>query len=62
VGFLLAYQVGWNISVAAIIVNVAGTLLLVPFGLFFFKERLSLINLLGILVCITGLVMVNWKR
>lgn len=62
VGFLLAYRAGWNISIAAIFVNVAGILLLVPIGLFFFKERLSLINLLGILVCIAGLIMVNWKK
>jgi multidrug transporter EmrE-like cation transporter len=62
VGFLLAYRAGWNISIAAIFVNVAGTLLLAPIGLLFFKERLSPVNLLGILVCILGLIMVNWKR
>jgi len=62
VGFLLAYRVGWNISVAAIVVNVAGTLLLVPVGVLFFKEKLSPVNLLGILVCIAGLVMVNWRK
>jgi uncharacterized membrane protein len=62
VGFLLAYRSGWNISIAAIFVNVAGTLLLVPIGLLFFKERLSLVNLLGVLVCILGLIMINWKK
>ena len=62
VGFLLAYRAGWNISVAAIVVNVAGTLLLVPVGVLFFKEKLSPVNLLGILVCIAGLVMVNWRK
>jgi multidrug transporter EmrE-like cation transporter len=62
VGFLLAYRSGWNISIAAIFVNVAGTLLLVPIGLLFFKERLSPVNLLGILVCILGLIMINWKK
>ena len=62
VGFLLAYRSGWNISIAAIFVNVAGTLLLVPVGLLFFKEKLSPINLLGVLVCILGLIMVNWKK
>jgi multidrug transporter EmrE-like cation transporter len=62
VSFLLAYRSGWNISIAAIFVNVAGTLLLVPIGLLFFKKQLSLVNLLGVLVCILGLVMINWKR
>lgn len=62
VGFLLAYRAGWNISLVALVVNVSGTLLLIPIGLAFFKEKLSPLNLLGILVCILGLVMVNWKK
>ena len=59
VGFLLAYRAGWNISTAAIITNVAVTVLLVPVGLSLFEERLSFVNGMGILVCIVGLVMVN---
>lgn len=62
VGFLLAYRAGWNISLVALVVNVIGTLLLIPIGLAFFKDKLSPVNLVGILVCIVGLVMVNWKR
>jgi len=61
-GFLLAYRAGWNISLAAILVNVAGTILLVPIGLLLFQEKVSVVNLVGILVCILGLVMINWKR
>ncbi len=61
VGFLLAYRAGWNISVAAVIANVGVTLLLVPIGLLFFKEKVSPINLIGIVVCVIGLVMVNKK-
>ena len=62
IGFLLAYRAGWNLSTATIFVNTAGTLLLIPFGLLFFKERLSLVNAIGILICIIGLIMINWKR
>jgi drug/metabolite transporter (DMT)-like permease len=62
VGFLLAYRAGWNISTAGIIVNVIATVLLVPIGVFVFKEKLTPINLIGILVCIIGLVLVNFKR
>ena len=60
-GFLLAYRAGWNISQGPIVSNVAVALVLVPLGLLFFKERLSLINLIGIAVCVAGLVMVNQK-
>jgi len=62
VGFLLAYRSGWKISTAAIIVNVAATLLLIPVGVVLFKERLSTVNVAGILVCIVGLVLVNLGR
>ena len=61
-GFLLAYRAGWDISLAAIVVNVAVTLLLIPVGLIFFKEKLSPVNVLGVVVCIVGLVMVNIKQ
>jgi drug/metabolite transporter (DMT)-like permease len=61
-GFILAYRAGWRLSVAAIIVNVAATLLLIPISVFVFKERLSPVNLGGILVCVVGLVMVNLGR
>jgi uncharacterized membrane protein len=60
-GFLLAYRAGWNISLGAIVSNAAVTLVLVPVGLLFFKERLSLLNLIGIAVCVAGLVMVNQR-
>ena len=61
IGFLLAYRVGWDISLAALIANVAVTLLLVPIGLLFFKEKVSPVNIVGIVVCIVGLIMVNKK-
>src|SRR6266540_2134641 len=62
VGFLLAYRAGWNIGIAAVLVNVAASLILVPVAIFLFREKLSLVNTIGILVCLAGLVMLNWKR
>lgn len=61
-GFLLAYRAGWNISLAAIAVNAAVTLLLIPVGLAFFKEKLSLVNVAGIVFCVLGLIMINVKK
>jgi uncharacterized membrane protein len=60
-GVLLAYRAGWKISLNAIVANVAVTLILVPIGVLFFKEKISLVNQIGIAVCIAGLVMANWK-
>jgi len=61
-GFLLVYRSGWNIGMAAVLVNVVASLILVPIAILIFKERLSVINILGILVCLAGLAMLNWQR
>jgi drug/metabolite transporter (DMT)-like permease len=61
VGFLFVYRVGWNISTASITASVALTLMLIPVGLLAFKEHLSARNLVGLLFCLIGLVLVAKK-
>ena len=61
-GFLLTYRSGWNLGIAAVLVNVVASLILVPVAIFVFKDEISWVNILGILVCLAGLVMLNWKR
>lgn len=61
-GFLLTYRAGWNLGIAAVLVNVVASLILVPVAIFLFKDRISWVNILGILVCLAGLVMLNWRR
>jgi uncharacterized membrane protein len=59
VGFLLAYRAGWNISTAAVACSTAVTLLLVPIGVVAFKEHLSVRNVIGLLLCMLGLILVT---
>ena len=61
-GFLLAYRAGGEITTAGLISNTTVAMLLVPVGVAFFKERPSAVNGVGILVCLAGLVLVNWRR
>jgi multidrug transporter EmrE-like cation transporter len=61
-GFLLTYRSGWNLGIAAVLVNVIASLILVPAAIFVFKDKLNWVNVAGILVCLAGLVMLNWKR
>ncbi len=61
-GFLLTYRAGWHLGLAAVLVNVVASLILVPVAIFVFKDKLSWVNVVGILVCLVGLVMLNWKR
>ena len=61
-GFLLVYRSGWNLGIAAVLVNVVASLILVPVAIYVFKDKLNWVNIVGILVCLVGLVMLNWKR
>jgi multidrug transporter EmrE-like cation transporter len=61
-GFLLTYRAGWHLGIAAVLVNVVASLILVPVAIFVFKDQLSWVNIVGILVCLVGLVMLNWNR
>jgi len=61
-GFLLSYHAGWNLGIAAVLTNVVASLILVPVAIFIFKDKLNWVNIVGIFVCLVGLVMLNWKR
>ncbi len=61
VGYLLAYRAGWNISLCALVSNVAFTILVLPIGLLWLRETLSFANIIGIFLCIGGLVLANLK-
>jgi len=61
VGFLLVYRVGWNISTASVTTSVTVTLMLIPIGVLAFKEHLSVRNVVGLLLCMIGLVLVARK-
>jgi multidrug transporter EmrE-like cation transporter len=61
-GYLLMYRTNWNLGIAGPLVTGFASLILVPAALLLFKEKLSWVNVTGILVCLAGLVMLNWKR
>ena len=62
IGFLLAYRSGWNVNITNVAVNVSAAIVLVPAGIAFFKEQPSLVNIMGVVVCVLGLMMVNVKQ
>jgi len=61
-GFLLTYKAGWNLGIAAVLVNVVASLILLPVAIFLFKDKISWVNITGIFVCFVGLLMLNWKK
>ena len=58
-GYLLAYRVGWNISVGSLVANIFLALMLIPIGIFFYKEGFSVNQIFGMVFCLVGLVLIN---
>lgn len=58
-GYIFLYRAGWKISVGSLVANISSAVLLLVIGIFLYKEFLSARQLLGIAVCVAGLVLVN---
>jgi multidrug transporter EmrE-like cation transporter len=55
--FLLVYRTGWNLSVASAIASAAIALILIPLGVLVFREHISALNIVGLLMCLAGLAL-----
>ena len=62
IGFLLAYRAGWNLSILPLSVTVCSTILLIFIGLIAFRENLSVEKIIGILLCIGGLILITLRK
>jgi len=60
-GFLLAYKAGWNISLAQLCSNLLVSILLIPIGILFFQDKLTFVNIIGIILCFSGFILVSYK-
>jgi drug/metabolite transporter (DMT)-like permease len=60
-GFLLIYRAGWKIGVANIFSSSVSAVLLLFIGMAVYREHLTLTKLLGIGLCIAGLMLLNRK-
>jgi multidrug transporter EmrE-like cation transporter len=60
-GFFMLYRGGFDVSLGQLITQSAGALFLLLIGVAFFAEKLSLVNVAGILLCVIGLWLINKK-
>jgi multidrug transporter EmrE-like cation transporter len=58
-GFILLYRSGFEVSLGALVTQTAAAMLLVGIGALVFREKLSVANGLGIVLCLAGLWLVN---
>ena len=58
-GYLMAYRAGWNISVGSLVANIALAVVLIPVGIFVYKEGFEPNKLVGAVICVIGLIIIN---
>jgi multidrug transporter EmrE-like cation transporter len=61
-GFLMLYRAGFNVSIGQLVTQSAAALLLLLVGVAFFRDKLSALNVVGILLCVVGLWLINFRR
>ena len=60
-GWILVFRAGAGLSLTGLIVNVAVAVIVIPIGLLFFSEKISLVNVAGMALCLIGLVLIAQK-
>ncbi len=58
-GYLLAYRAGWQISIGSLVANILLALMLIPVGILLYKEGFEPHKIVGIGLCIAGLIVIN---
>ncbi|MGI6174776.1 MAG: EamA family transporter [Christensenellales bacterium] len=57
-GFLCIYRAGWKMSTANLFASITLACVLLIVGFFLYKEALSLRQILGMIVCAVGLILI----
>lgn len=58
-GFIYAYKVGWQVSSATIVQSTFLALALIAVGFLLYKEPITWNKVVGIVICLVGLVFIN---
>lgn len=61
VGWIYAYRAGWQVSTAQIVQSAFLAVALIFVGTLLYKETLTWNKLVGVIICLIGLVFINYK-
>lgn len=59
VGYVFVYRAGWAVSTASVVANIGLACVLIFVGYFLYKENISINQIVGIVLCMFGLVLIN---
>ncbi len=60
-GWIYAYKAGWQVSMGFIVQSAFLAIVLLFVGFFFFHEALTWNKVLGVIICMIGLIFINYK-
>lgn len=58
-GYLNVYRVGWKVSTVSLVANIALAVILLVVGLLVYKEAITLRQVIGMAVCVVGLILIG---
>ena len=59
VGYVFVYRAGWAVNTASVVANIGLACVLLVVGYFLYRENVSMQQILGIFVCMFGLILIN---
>ncbi len=59
VGFVYIYRNGWKVSTGALVANIVLSIVLLVIGVVFYKDKVSLKQVAGIVLCGAGLILIT---
>ena len=60
VGYVFVYRAGWTVSTASVVANIGLACVLIVVGYLIYRENVSFNQILGIIVCMIGLILINF--
>lgn len=58
-GYICVYRAGWKISLASLVANIALACILVLVGVLVYRETVTITQVLGVVVCAVGLILLS---
>ena len=58
-GYIMAYRAGWNISIGSLVANILLAVMLIPVGVYLFREGFGANKVIGTVLCLAGLTLIN---
>ena len=60
IGYIYVFRAGWKVNLGPLVANISLALVLIAVGFLLFKESISVKQMIGVAVCVGGLILVTY--